>query len=372
LALLFKMVLQSGPGSAAWLLVITLLCAVSFLFQAFLVRLIATKASMPLAVMLVVTAAQMLLTETPAMALAQQMGRHLENRLRLRLFLKIPQITERYFGSRTASDMAGRAHSLFRLRDVPVFLQRMARTVAMLAMTTAALIGVMPGQALGVLLVASLALAVPWVLQFWLVEKDLKVREQLTGVERVHLEALLGTMPLRTHDAGDVFRWVYEGALSPWVAGSREFVRLSVVAEALVALVPMGVGWVLIRKILQEGMNGASALLATYWLLSLPGLGQELAFLFRRIPAQRNVALRALEPLNAPEESPGQARQDPGEATEGGVHLSMKDLTVVAGGHTLLSKVSVELPAGTSSGAGGTGRSSGADRRAADLAPGGP
>jgi hypothetical protein len=53
--------------------------------------------------------------------------------------------------------------------------------------------------------------------------------------------------------------------------------------------------------------DGGGMLLLVYWALNLPVLGQEVALMARQYPAHRNVTLRLLEPLGAPEETHVQA-----------------------------------------------------------------
>ena len=52
------------------------------------------------------------------------------------------------------------------------------------------------------------------------------------------------------------------------------------------------------------------ALLLVYWALSLPVLGQELGFLIAQYPHHRNVTLRLVEPLSAPEVDSRQSTVD--------------------------------------------------------------
>lgn len=298
--------------------------------------------------------------EAPAVALAQRLGRHVENTLRIKLFLKIPNIAEAYFGSRTASDMAGRVHALFRAREFPPLAQRLARVLFTLVFAVAALALLAPGFALQAAGVAVLAVAVPLLTQPWLVERELRVREHVGGLERIHLEALLGTMPLRTHDAGSVIRQIHENALSRWARSSRAFIDASVISEAWLGILPMAAAFAAAVSLLAGAWTGASALLAVYWLLSLPSMGQELAFLLRQYPPQRNVVLRALEPLSAPEEAAAPALAG-GEDRCQPVGIQLNGVQVLAAGHAILEDVTLDIPAGAHVavvGSSGAGKSS--------------
>src|SRR5262249_23075951 len=64
-----------------------------------------------------------------------QTGRRFEGIMRLRFFTKIPRLADAYFRSRLMSDMADRAHSAHRLRDLPQFVAAFSRAVFGLLLT---------------------------------------------------------------------------------------------------------------------------------------------------------------------------------------------------------------------------------------------
>ena len=90
-------------------------------------------------------------------------------------------------------------------------------------------------------------------------------------------------------------------------------------------------------------------LLLVYWALNLPVLGQEVALMARQYPAHRNVTLRLLEPLGAPEETtveaPGPAAASPAAAPPG-VAILLEGVSVRAAGHTILDKLDLDIEAG--------------------------
>ena len=97
-----------------------------------------------------------------------------------------------------------------------------------------------------------------------------------------------------------------------------------------------------------------AALLLVYWALNLPVLGQEVALMARQYPAHRNVTLRLLEPLGAPEETNAQvpdpvAASHPARsstATPPGVAIVLEGVSVRAAGHTILDKIDLDIEAG--------------------------
>ena len=83
-------------------------------------------------------------------------------------------------------------------------------------------------------------------------------------------------------------------------------------------------------------------------------LGQEVALMARQYPGHRNVTLRLLEPLGAPEETsapaPGpavasHAAHSPAAAPSG-VAIVMEGVSVRAAGHTILDKIDLDIDAG--------------------------
>src|SRR5205807_4290917 len=91
-----------------------------------------------------------------------------------------------------------------------------------------------------------------------------------------------------------------------------------------------------------------AALLLMYWALRIPVLSQDLALVVRQYPAQRNIALRILEPLGANvdrRESEVLLTKDSGVGTEG-VAISFQNVSVHAGGQRLLDNINLEISPG--------------------------
>jgi ABC-type multidrug transport system fused ATPase/permease subunit len=110
-------------------------------------------------------------------------------------------------------------------------------------------------------------------------------------------------------------------------------------------------------------------LLMVYWALNLPALGQEIAMLAQQYPSQRNVTLRLLEPLGAPEEGAGERGsgrtgekafdrptaisptpplpRSPTLPLPRGAALSFENVSVRAGGHLILNNFDLRIEAGS-------------------------
>ena len=113
--------------------------------------------------------------------------------------------------------------------------------------------------------------------------------------------------------------------------------------------------------VMNESQIGAAVLLI-FWGLSLPVIGQDIATLTRFYPAFRNITLRLLEPMGAIEEESDTAFQSDGPThTDVGVSIVLRDVNVVAAGHTILEDINLTVEPGAQVaivGSSGAGKSS--------------
>jgi ABC-type bacteriocin/lantibiotic exporter with double-glycine peptidase domain len=310
----------------------------------------------------------LLLLEWPIASSALKMGRGLETRLRVAFLEKIPRLGDRYFQSRLISDMAERAHSAHSLRQLPSLGARFLRLCFELALTTAGLIWLDPDGAWAAIVVAAIALALPLALQSRLTERDLRIRNHNGALSRFYLDAMMGLAPIRAHGAERAIRREHESLLVEWMRASYEYLRAVVAAETIQSLIGFGLAaWLLFDRLSRAGASGG-VLLMVYWALNLPALGQEIAMLAQQYPSQRNVTLRLLEPLGAPEEGQSdgntEGRRDvetEGQRNEGiaphsqslrpsvsnGAALGFENVSVRAGGHLILDNFDLRIEAGS-------------------------
>jgi ATP-binding cassette subfamily B protein len=222
--------------------------------------------------------------------------------------------------------------------------------------------------------VAVIALALPLALQSRLTERDLRIRNHNGALSRFYLDAMLGLAPIRAHGAERAVRREHESLLVEWMRASHDYLRAVVSVEAAQSLIGFGLaGWLLFDHLSRAGASGG-VLLMVYWALNLPALGQEIAMLAQQYPSQRNLTLRLLEPLGAPEE---EGRGDGATGRRGdeesekrgeifslappllpvapsprrpvatGVALSFENVSVRAGGHLILDNFDLRIEAGS-------------------------
>lgn len=322
---------------------------------------------------LLIFLAALMLLELPVMSGILRIGRHLEARLRTTFLEKIPKLGDRYFHSRLTSDMAERSHSTHRIRLLPGLGGQFLRSVFELTVTVAGIIWLDRALAAPAVIAASLALALPLMVQPLLAERDLRVRNHTGALSRFYLDALLGLVPVRTHRAERALRREHESLLVEWARASFSVQRLVVLVEALQGLTGFGLAaWLMLNHIRRAGETGG-ALLLVYWALNLPGLGEEIAQVARQYPSYRNVTLRLLEPIGAiedkaaaPESADNISPISVGDGFDAadlslGVAIEFVNVNVLAAGHTILEEISLKIEPGAHVaivGASGAGKSS--------------
>jgi len=297
----------------------------------------------------------LLLLELPIAFGILRIGRHLEARLRTTFLEKIPKLGDRYFRSRLISDMAERSHSTHRIRLLPGLCGQLLRSVFELVVTAAGIIWLDPRLALPTLVAASLAAGLPALVQPVLTERDLRMRSQNGALSRFYLDALLGLVPVLTHRAERALRREHESLLVEWAHAAFALVRASIWVEAIQEFLGFGLAaWLMLDHISRAGEAGG-ALLLVYWALNLPVLGEEIVEFARLYPTYRNITLRLLEPIGALEdrsavpESAGEAlvasESESAERADG-VAIEMANVSVHAGGHTILEAINLKIGPG--------------------------
>ncbi|MCW1842521.1 ATP-binding cassette domain-containing protein [Prosthecomicrobium hirschii] len=286
----------------------------------------------------------------PLVTEALRFGRAMELRLRLALFAKLPRLDDRYFQSRPVSDMADRAHAVQLARSVPSMALHGLLTLFELLVTLAAIAVLDPASAPIALLLAGAAALVPVLLQPILSERDARLRIHGGALAGFYLDALLGLVPIRAHRAEAAVRQQHEGLLLEWSRSARAFLAAATLGRAVQSLVSAGLAAALLVAHFQrlDGVAG-SDLLLVYWTLKLPALGGTLTLLSQRYPAQRNMLLRLMEPLSAPEPAAATATAAAPAAVAAvpaGVAFRIEAGRVAAAGHTILSDLDLVVAAG--------------------------
>lgn len=296
----------------------------------------------------------LLLLQMRITAHALRLGRSLDMRLRIAFLEKVPRLRDQYFHSRPTSDMAQRSHSAYKMRDLPNLTVAFIRNIFTLVLTTAGIIWLSPETAWLAVLAGAAALGFPAFILPYLSERDLRVRTHVGSLTRFFLDGLLGLVPIRAHGAERAVRREHESLLIEWGRAALSLFKGVVAADAGQSLLGYGSAVAIIFVHLNRGGEVASILLLTYWVLSLPLIGQEIGLLLRRYPTYRNVVLRLMEPLGAPEDE--QSIENRQQKTENeklatrhsppAARITMENVAVVAAGNVILQDVDLTIESG--------------------------
>jgi ATP-binding cassette subfamily B protein len=280
--------------------------------------------------------------------LAAGVGRRLEIDVRARLLRHLPLLPDKYVRSRPLSDLAQRAHRLHKLRELPALGVEAIRGAVLALLLPAAITILDPPSAplaLGTTIVCTAAAVLLLPAQ---AERDLRVRSHAGAIARFYLDALLGQAAIRAHRAQRVLASEHTRMLGSWGRAVHAVHRSAVTAELIQATLGLSLtAWLLVGAA-ERITNPGSLLLLTYWAVGLPVACQQLGGLLRRYPGYRSIILRGIEPLATPAEraTPATADGTP-PATGTAVEVSLQDVTVVAGGHQVLSGIDLTITAGS-------------------------
>jgi ABC-type bacteriocin/lantibiotic exporter with double-glycine peptidase domain len=349
---LASMVFQSGNAFA--LIVATVAAGVGVAIEAVLFREVINGGFVALIALVI----GLLVLDIVLALGAAGFGRRLDVGLRRTLLGRLPLLPDRYLRSRPTSDLAERAHRLHQLRDLPGLGVELVRTLVEIIAVTVAITWIDHSAGLPAAIAALTAIAAAAVAQPLLVERDLRQRSHSGALARFFLDGMLGLVTLRAHTAEAVVTAEHDRRLRDWAASGRALARAVVSAEALQRICGVAAAaWLVWEVRDRAGAEPTTFLLLVFWAVSLPALGARLGRLARQWPWHRNVALRLLEPLAAATETLPSSDSH----GSGGVSLTLRQVSVVAGGHTVLAGLDLSVGPGERIavvGASGSGKSS--------------
>ncbi len=285
----------------------------------------------------------------------RRLGRHLEIRLRIKFFRKIPRLRDQYFRSRPISDMANRGHRIHHLRQLPDLIMRFLHAIFTIVFITAGIIWLSPGSWRLAVIAATLTIGFPLLFQPIVNERDMRVRSHIGANGRFYLEAMRGLVPIRTHGAEHSIRREHERLLIEWVRATYGLMRILVTIEALHLFSIFSMAILIVFNHLNQTGRVDDVLLLVYWVLLLSVMGQQIAQIARQIPMMRNIILRLLEPLGAAEDGLDnnsladvmQPFETERNKAVDGVSIYFSGVQVMAAGHTILHNIDLSIRPGT-------------------------
>jgi len=282
-----------------------------------------------------------------------RVGRRLEVGLRMHLLRRMPNLPDRYFGSRLVSDMAERSHAIHEIRMLPMMGGQLINSLLGLALTTAGIIWLDPQTAPLAIASALFAVLLPLVIQPMLSERDLRFRTHSGGLCRFYFDALRGLVPVRAHGAEDAVRCEHEYLLVNWARSGLTLQRAAVALDGVGSLLGFGLTALLLLGHIGRNADSTVGLLLVYWALSIFVLGEQVAQVAVMYPRQRNLSTRLLEPLAAVEETATSASQaavpddlDSG-SPRGGVSIEFEDVSIRASGQTIFQGANLKIDPGS-------------------------
>ncbi len=293
-----------------------------------------------------------------------RLGRRLETSLRIAFLTKIPRLHDRYFQSRPTSDMAERGHSIHLVRSIPRISGQILRATAAILLTALAIAWIEPAAAWLACAAAAVAVLLPFLFLPLLQGLDLRVRTHVGGLTRFTFDTLLGLATVRAHVANQAVSIEHESLLVEWARASLQLLKWRVVVNGLQAFAGICLAGCLLMMHASHAADATGILLLAYWALSIATLGDEIVGLIGQYPSLRNVTLRLLEPLGAPEQdlvvdkSPPNAasmpniqhsmdQQEPPTPNLTGVSICLREVQVRAAGHTILESISLAIEPGS-------------------------
>ncbi len=253
--------------------------------------------------------------------------------------------------------MAQRSHIIRKIRNLPNMVVIVLRNMFTILFTTLGIIWLSPQSAFLAILAALAAISIPLLTLPLLAERDMRVQTHVGALSRSFLDSMLGLVAIKAHTAEQSMRREHESLLIEWARAAFGLYRTIVSVEGLLAIVTYLPAILLLFNHLFRGGDIDIILLLVYWVLNLPILGQQIGDIMRQYPSYRNITVRLLEPLSAPEDDnltafnndaqPAQTDQSTdNELTSSGVNIRMEKVTVHAAGNTILENVNLSISAG--------------------------
>jgi ATP-binding cassette subfamily B protein len=276
------------------------------------------------------------------------LGRRLEARFRIDFLKQLPRLADSYFSSRLTSDLAERIHSVMALRGFPHLGARLLRNLCVMLLTALGIAWIDPACAPWALLAAVAAVAFPLAFHPLLSEVQHSVRTYQGSLTSFYLDALLGLTPLLSHGAARAIKADHESVLTQWAHARLRQTKLSVAVNFGVAMLGVAFMLLILYVHLRTSADISAVLLLVYWALALPELGNAVAVGLLAYPAQRSVALRLLEPLDAEveRELPAEGAPQAASKWEPGVAIDFDGVGLEIAASSLLREVSLRIAPG--------------------------
>ncbi len=275
---------------------------------------------------------------------ARKLGRVVELEMRVATLWSLPRVSDAFVRSRPISDLAYRAHLLSAAGHVVSTVVAACRAGADVLVTLAAIAWLDPRYA--VIAIAGAALfTAPWLaLRSTLQDIDTKLQVHAARMLVLLLDALRGLRPVRLHGFQDPLRDEQMRELEQWRGTAAQQVEADAQLEAGFGTVSVGVLSALFFAHLATAGDARAFVLLALWSFRIPAAVRTLVSLAQALPLQRNAVGRLLEITHyaAPAQTPRLRLARSGA----GVAISLRGVSLVAGGQTILTGIDLSFAPG--------------------------
>jgi ATP-binding cassette subfamily B protein len=298
--------------------------------------------------------------ELPLDNTLSRIGRRLDARLRIAVLSVLPELASQYFQKFSTGELTERIHSVRALHIAPGHGSRMIRLSFQIIITVFSVALIDLASAPLALLNALSALIVGIFGFSTFMRLNMELRGEVGFLSRFYLDSLLGLVAIRTHGAERAVQREYESFVVDWTFVKWALQRAEFWMVVAYELLTRGFTVLLVLSYLLRGGEPANLLLLFYWTQNITSLGQQFMIAFQGFFYFNTVSTRFLKILSAPRERdfypppPSPPSVPPnfgGEAThplaEGGIEITLKELSVEAAEQIILRGVTLTIEAGS-------------------------
>jgi len=291
----------------------------------------------------------LLCLESPINAAILNLGRRFEISMRMKFLKKVPELEDNYFRSRLNSDMAQRVHDMRLIRNMPEIAGGIYRLIFQIVITVMGIMYLMPTVSMIPVVAGLTAMMIPMASIHFLKEQDLRFRTLTGSLAQFCLDALIGLVPIRSHNAENAMRYKFEAILCKWKQSGFAYylVKLSIIGSGALINILLAI-WIIYTYVSQDGNNNCVILLI-YWVLNLSESGIQLANLTGMYPGIRNRILRILEPIHMQSEkgiSVNDASKANDESKDTGMKIEFNHVSVTATEKKILDDIHLTIQPG--------------------------
>ncbi len=282
-------------------------------------------------------------------SIGRQQGRRIEVGLRVAFLEKIPRLPLWFFQHNQTSNLTQRGYTLRSVHSLPDLAQKFIQSGFQILFTAIGLIWLAPENSWFVLALVAFTLIWPYLTQPLTAQRAFGLAQENNTLSQIYLDALLGIVPVRVHNAENTVWRRYQNLLVKWVNLNLSYFQFVTLVQGGGILISTGltVGIVL-NYVFSQGET-ASVLLITFWAINIPILGQKLIEAMQDYLQKRAIVQMLLQPLSIPDTAPLRpvlTIDTPEDANPDGAHIELKNVSLTVGDVEILKEIDLEIQAG--------------------------